>query len=271
MSQIEITKQLISKGVDLLGKVMKLYDTHEKTHTKITAQEFIQTFEGIKVEDLKYALNLLNNVKRQSTPFKQPTIQNITSILNEQPTSHHTHINNDSNTQNAKHLMQAILLTTTSETFPSVDKLINTLNIKDTKVKEDFIKEYNKVLPVIKPTLKENPVDSNLYFWSRIGQIAFYGGVVVVILIILRKIYEFFIDLTDAIRNKISHILLAITKVLKPERSRYIFSLFKFFKKRKKHKTSILPQQLTFNINQNLHNKKSPQWNSNFNEQIEEI
>lgn len=267
---VELTKQLISKGINVLTNIIKLYESKSRNNEKITPDDFLQTFKGVTIDDLKWATQLLQN----TSPRKGRNSNSISNVLNERPKfssipSHGATIEDQTPVETAKNLLSAIQLTalSNSKTFPSADKLIETLQIKDDHLKQKFRKEYEQTVPLIKKTIDKHPVDTELIFWAKMGKVLFYSGVVVAVLILIIKVYELFVDFTDFIRKKISKLLQGLTNVIRPSGSRWRLRIWHWLKTRisrknkqpKNKRSSSSPIKGNNILNLNFNGDK-PQW-----------
>ena len=214
---------LIPKGIDILTNLLDLY----KQKQSVKSEDVIKALGQIKRQDLEWAVQLLQQVNGKKTSKTNSAL----SLLMSPPKGMTEIPHNISDAQMAQNLFKAILITASADQYPSADELLNTLQIQDPKVRKNFEKEYEKTMKATKKTAKTNPVDANLYRWGKFGQFFFYGSIVVVILIILRKLYEGFIYVTDQIRRQLATFIM-------PKNTRYVLNLWNWGKRTYRKYTS---------------------------------
>ena len=239
---LEKINKLIPQAINTFQAIIEMYAKKNRGEN-ISSRDFINIFAGITQEDFSAALTILQIVKKKH-------FFSVNQVLNShEHTSGYT-LPGQSSAETASRVVQAMLQSVTSQKIVPVEQMIETLKIEDPELKKKFKNEYEKAIKHIKTSYHQNPVDANLYLWARLGKFLFYGGIVVIILIILRKIYEFVVDVTDTIRN-------AIVNFIKPSKSRYYLSFMKFIKKYKNKKPlkSSLPGGVVVNINKGQSNK----------------
>jgi len=234
-------QELVPKALTILSNLLQLYQKAKSAEggggggsRNIPPQEFIQAFRGISKNDIDWSIKLLKSINggKHNNHHHHTTSQ----IINQKPivaTLSQTQELHPGDINTAKNVLKAIAkTTTTADQYPSADELLNTLEIKDPKTRQAFEAYYKTTIKQTKRTYKANPVDGNLFRWAKFGQFFFYGGIVIFILVVLRKMYEIFLDVTDAIRN-------AIADFIKPTGSRYYLSLVNFIKKHTRRKKKI--------------------------------
>ena len=218
---------LIPKAVSTLQGIMNLYSKKSRGQV-VTPQEYVDLFKNLRREDFKMALNILSAVN------KKPHA-NVASFLNQGSYTSNYTLPGQTPGQSALHVIKAMVKTLVSENPVPAQEIIKLLDLKDENVKREFKKEYEQSLKEIKNFYAQkneasSRLNMNLYLWARIGQVLFFGGIVLIIIIILRKIYEFLVDITDDIRYR-------IMEWIKPSNSRYYLKIMHFMKKFSKKKS----------------------------------
>ena len=214
---VEQINNLIIKTIDVLKNVFDIYDKKSRGQP-VAPTDFINILSKISRQDLDLSLELLQSMRKRK--FKS-----LDDVINMKSPTSHARIVGQTSQETAIHVIRAMLQSIMSKNEEiSSDELIKTLGITDEKTIKVIKKEYEQAIKDAKKLHTNNTIDKKLYIWARVGQVMFYGGILLVILILFRKLYEFLIDVTDAIR-------IAIVKFINPTKSRYYMSLLNFFKK----------------------------------------
>jgi hypothetical protein len=182
---------LIPKSVDVITNLLKLYSKKSRSET-IDTKDIMNVFSNISQDDLKSALTLLNSIRKHKSD------QKLSHLLPGQNVS-----------ETAQHIMSAMISLIRNDEIVPVDKMIKKLDIKDPAIKKDFTKEYNDAVKKINNYKKKNykssvtsytqKVDFKIYLWARIGQFFFYGGLVTLLILFFKKLYEFIIAVKNGI------------------------------------------------------------------------
>jgi hypothetical protein len=195
--EFEQVQQLIPKALTLIFGIMELTSKTEKPQP----QEILNLLRGITPQDLVWASYILKSIKTK----KRLTIpSHVLPGQNER--------------DSARYLLQAILKTVTYKNLPSSEELLDTLHIKDPVVKKEFTEEYKRTLEQLKRTKVDNPVDTRIFLWARLGKLLLYTNVVIIVLIILRKLYELLLHVTYGMRKAIAKFILPKWKKFKKHR-----------------------------------------------------
>lgn len=191
--------QVIPKFINTFQNLLGLYEQKSRGAT-IGPTDFIAAFQGISKNDIEQAVKVFQAANNTRKTFKELAITQPSSSLQKELVT----LPDQTKLQTASHVMEALVKTATQEKYPSADELLNTLQIKDKETKKQFYKVYEKAIKDTQNVYKKNPIDANLYRWAKFGQFFFYGGTVLLILIILWKIYEGIIYVTRAFRRTLA-------------------------------------------------------------------
>lgn len=210
---------LINKGTKVLTRVLNLYEEKSRSGQSLAPQELVDVFEEITLTDVQKAMELLQAFKPKSMPKERQGF-----LLPGQTAS-----------QTAKSLMLAFLETNQPvEQLPTADHLLNTLNVTDETLKRAFRTEYARTLPLLKSAqTKKWKVNHQMIFWSRMGQVLFYGLTALALLIVMRWIYEVIRDTVYDIRDSMANALKTFGKLIEaPSRAKNF--IIGFFSRRRR-------------------------------------
>jgi hypothetical protein len=201
---------------EILGSLVQPQDVEQ------VAQEFYTTMRAYRLR------------KDQARKGETPTVG--TTLPQETPQT------------TAYYIVRSFLQTIRTQRIPTEDEFIQGWNLIGKPEEKLYREQYRQALIDLKlndnKNKKKNPIDNSMKFWAYIGHGFFYGSIVLIILVILRKMWELTLDVTDAVRSYISEGLRRIYNFFLPPRYRYKFRLWGWKRqKRQGHGRIKSPEQ----------------------------
>jgi len=226
---------IVPKFLKTFKNLLGLYEQKSRGAV-IKPNDFIAAFEGISKSDVEQAVKVFKTANQ--------TRQTLQGVINFQPATNAVSkelvtLPDQNKLQTASHVLEALVKTATQNKYPSAEELLKTLKITDKDTQKQFIKVYDQAIKDTKKTYEKNPIDANLYRWAKFGQFFFYGGTVLLILIMLWKIYEGIVYVTREFRR-------TLAKIIEPKGRMSYFKLW-HWKKEKKSKKHSKSQPIILN------------------------
>ncbi len=141
--------------------------------------------------------------------------------------------------QLAKNVLTSVAWAVTKPDIPSSQEYMDLYDIKHPKFREAFEKEYKKTKKIIDPIKKEHPYDAQLVFWARMGRVLFTGSTVIIILVVLRKLFELAREFVYFVNGKISSLFAALASFFNPPEEIYSMQLLGYSKHKNVHSNRV--------------------------------
>lgn len=195
LSDIQKLQHILPKTVKLLKEMMVLYEKKNQGQ-EIQPQEFIQIIKQFDKEDVMWALSFMQRVKTHKK--QQKTLSSTTAFTHAAvaKTLNEGHgaampVGAGERSKIARETLKLILQTAVSKDLPPAKEMLDRLQITDSSVRSEFEKEYQEtILHKQKHPSGVEHVSFIMYFWAKLGKFCFYGGIVLLILLIIIKIVD---------------------------------------------------------------------------------